>query len=220
MSNQNHKLQLNTNGTNSRSIPIENHCLISWKSSTNVLKERGNAQHNIDSLLYSKLPPHLKRSLILAYLENGTYDQNVAHLEKELELSGLEFDEELTIPTLSAVPPNDHQQNTEQTKTVCQYCKKPCHFIRDCPKMMKKEQEQRNDPSLQNTKPSTCKSFSPWPRCQQTNHPPENFWNGPNATNRPKQFKQDHPADNRNDGKEQGNLTYPGPSSILKNPLN
>ena len=41
-----------------------------------------NAQHMIDSLLYAKLPPHLKRSLNLAYLENGTYDQIVAHLER------------------------------------------------------------------------------------------------------------------------------------------
>ena len=39
-----------------------------------------NAQHMIDNLLYAKLPPHLKRSLNLAYLENGTYDQIVAHL--------------------------------------------------------------------------------------------------------------------------------------------
>ena len=36
-----------------------------------------NAQHMIDSLLYAKLPPHLKRSLNLAHLENGTYDQIV-----------------------------------------------------------------------------------------------------------------------------------------------
>ena len=55
-----------------------------------------NAQHMIDSLLYAKLPPHLKRSLNLAYLENGTYDQIVAHLERELELIGLENDRELT----------------------------------------------------------------------------------------------------------------------------
>ena len=74
-----------------------------------------NAQHMIDSLLYAKLPPHLKRSLNLAYLENGTYDQIVAHLERELELSGLENDGELTIPTMTAIPPNDNQQNTEQT---------------------------------------------------------------------------------------------------------
>ena len=69
-----------------------------------------NAQHMIDSLLYATLPPHLKRSLNLAYLENGTYDQIVAHLERELELSGLENDGELTIPTMTAVPPNDNQQ--------------------------------------------------------------------------------------------------------------
>ena len=69
-----------------------------------------NAQHMIDSLLYATLPPHLKRSLNLAYLENGTYDQIFTHLERELELSGLENDGELTIPTMTAVPPNDNQQ--------------------------------------------------------------------------------------------------------------
>ena len=63
----------------------------------------------IDSLLYAKLPPHLKQLLNLANLENGTYDQIVAHLERELELSGLEDDGELTIPTMTAVPPNDDQ---------------------------------------------------------------------------------------------------------------
>ena len=68
-----------------------------------------NAQHMIDSLLYAKLPPHLKRSLNLAYLENGTYDQIVAHPERKLVLSGLENDEELTIPTMTAVPPTDNQ---------------------------------------------------------------------------------------------------------------
>ena len=35
-----------------------------------------NAQHMIVSSLYVKLPPLLKRSLNLAYLENGTYDRN------------------------------------------------------------------------------------------------------------------------------------------------
>ena len=88
-----------------------------------------NAQHVIDSLLYAKLPPHLERSLNLAYLENGTYDQIVAHLEKELELSGLENDGELTISTMTALPPSDNQQNTEQSKIVCHYSKKPGHII-------------------------------------------------------------------------------------------
>ena len=116
-----------------------------------------NAQHMIDSLLYAKLPPHLKRSLNLAYLENGTYDQIVAHLERELEFSGLKNDGELTIPTMTAVPPNDNQQNTEQAKIVCHCCRKPGHVFKDCRKSMKKEQEQRNDPSIQNSKPPISK---------------------------------------------------------------
>ena len=157
-----------------------------------------NAQHMIDSLLYAKLAPHLKRSLNLAYLENGTYDQIVAHLVRELELSGLENDGELTMPTMTAVPPNDNQQNTEQTKLVCHYCKKPGHVIRECRKRMRKEQEQ-NDPSTQKMKPSTSKSYAPCPHCQRTNHPPEQCWNGPNAANRPKRFKQEYPADDRDD---------------------
>ena len=179
-----------------------------------------NAQHMIDSLLYAKLPPRLKRSLKLAYLENGTCDQIVAHLERELELSGLENYGELTIPTMTAVPPNDNQQNTEQTKVVCHYCKKPGHVIRDCRKRMGKEQEQRNDPSNQIIKPSTSKSFPPCPHCQRTNHSPEKCWSGPNAANRPKRFKQKINPENRNDGQEQGNLTHAGPLSILKNSLN
>ena len=150
----------------------------------------------IDNLFYAKLPPHLKRSLNLAYLENGTYDQIVAHLERELELSGLENDGELTIPTMTAIPPNDSQQNTEQTKVVCHYCKKPGHVIRDCRKRMRKEQEQRNDPSNQNIKPSTSKSFPPCPHYQRTNHPPEKCWSGPNAVNRHKRFKKEYNAEN------------------------
>ena len=179
-----------------------------------------NAQHMIDSLLYAKLPPLLKRSLNLAYLENGTYYQIVAHLEKELELSGLENDGELTIPTMIAVPPNENQQNTEQTKIVCHYCKKPGHVVRDCRKRIRKENKQRYDPFIQNMKPSTSKSFAPCPHCQRTNHPPEKCWSGPNAANRPKRFTQEYPVDNRNDGSDQGNLTHSGPLSFLKNPLN
>ena len=49
-----------------------------------------NAKSMIDSLLYAKLPPKLKRFVNMARLENGTYEEIVAHLERELELNALE----------------------------------------------------------------------------------------------------------------------------------
>ena len=44
----------------------------------------GIAKSLIDGLLYAKLPPKLKRLVDTARLENGTYEEIVAHLEREL----------------------------------------------------------------------------------------------------------------------------------------
>ena len=52
-------------------------------------------RHNI---LHAKLLPHSKRSLNLTYLESGTWDQKVAHLDQEVEISGLERDEKIIFP--------------------------------------------------------------------------------------------------------------------------
>ena len=124
------------------------------------------------------------------------------------------------MPTMTAVPPNDNQQNTEQTKVTCHYCKKPGHVIRECRKRMRKEQEQRSDPPNQNIKSSTSNSIPFCAHCQRTNHPLEKCCSSPNAANRPKRFKQEYNPEKRNDGQKQGNLTHSGPSSILKNSLN
>ena len=40
----------------------------------------------IEQFIYAKMPPHLKKSIHQAHLENGTYEQIVTHLERELEL--------------------------------------------------------------------------------------------------------------------------------------
>ena len=58
------------------------------------------------------MPPHLKKSIFQAYLENGTYDQIVKHHEREMELNGLEADEHL-IKTQMTV--TKKKQNTEKT---------------------------------------------------------------------------------------------------------
>ena len=47
------------------------------------------AQAIIDQFIYAKMPLHLKKSINQAHLKNGTYEQIVTHLEKELELNSL-----------------------------------------------------------------------------------------------------------------------------------
>ena len=47
------------------------------------------------------MPPHLKKSINQAPLENGTYKQIVWHLERELELNGLEAQDELQKNTVT-----------------------------------------------------------------------------------------------------------------------
>ena len=58
------------------------------------------AQAIIDQFIYAKMPPHLKKSINQAHLENGTYEQIVTHLERELELNSLEYLDETQMNTV------------------------------------------------------------------------------------------------------------------------
>ena len=63
-----------------------------------------NAQAMNNSLLCSKFPPKLKRPVNMARLENATYEEIVFHLEKELDLNGLEDGDDIPVPTMSTAP--------------------------------------------------------------------------------------------------------------------
>ena len=65
------------------------------------------AQATIDQFKDAKMPPHLKKSINQAHLQNGTYEQIVTHLEREIELNGLEFPDETQMNTLT------HKQQIE-----------------------------------------------------------------------------------------------------------
>ena len=56
----------------------------------------------VDSLLYAKLTPKLKRSVNMARLENGTYEETVAHLERELELNAFEESDDRPVATMTS----------------------------------------------------------------------------------------------------------------------
>ena len=68
----------------------------------------GIAAHAIiDQFIYAKMPPDLKKSISQAHMENGTYEQIVTHLERELELKSLEHPDETQINTVT------HKQQIE-----------------------------------------------------------------------------------------------------------
>ena len=78
------------------------------------------AAHSIiEQLIYTKMPPHLKKSINQAHLENGKNEQIVTHLERELELNGLEAPDELQINTVSH---NTANANAERPKPTCHHC--------------------------------------------------------------------------------------------------
>ena len=101
------------------------------------------------------MPPHLERSINQAHLENGTYEQVVTHLERELELNGMEAPDELQIKTVSH---NTVNAKADKPKPTCYHCKKPGHFKNQC-RLLKKQREQienkQNNPGNKNSDANT-----------------------------------------------------------------
>ena len=153
-----------------------------------------NAKSMIDSLLYAKLPPKLKRSVNMARLENGTYEEIVAHLERELELNALGESDDLPIATMASssnksrnLLPNGIDTNKNNQ---CSYCKAEDHFWKNCPKLKKKKESEAKD----GKKPQR-QTYPECPTCSKTNHPAEKCWRGAGAHLRPKRNRQDSSKD-------------------------
>ena len=171
------------------------------------------AQAIIEQFIYAKMPPHLKKSINQAHLENGTYEQIVSHLERELELNGLEAPDEMQINT---VMQQDTRQNSEKPKPTCHHCKKPGHYRNQCRQLKReKDQAQNNTDSAPTNKnnngsaqtnsnpnhkvPVANKAnnannqrdrkprpvFPPCETCGRTNHSTERCYLGANAANKP-----------------------------------
>ena len=154
------------------------------------------------------MPPHLKKSINQAHLEKRTYEQIVTHLERELELNGLEAPDELPINNVSQQPTNT---NADRPKPKCHHCKKPGHYRNQC-RLLKKQLEQteinQNNPGNKNSaantsnpndnvnnnnnnknsnkaerKPKTV--YPPCETCGKTNNSTQKCYFGANEANRP-----------------------------------
>ena len=164
----------------------------------------------IEQFIYAKMPPHLKKSMNQAHLRNGTYEQTVTRLEKELDLKGLESPDELQINTVSHDAKNT---NADRPKPTRHQCKKPGRYRNQPPaKKAKEESEgtQNNlgnkssgaNTSLINNNTNMNKNNNPYknsnrakrkpkaihPPCEtygKTHHSTEKCYYGANAANRP-----------------------------------
>ena len=175
----------------------------------------GIAAHAIiEQFIYAKMPPDLKKTINQAHLENGTYEQIVTHLEKELELNGLEAPDELQINTVSQQLTN---ANADRSKPTGHHCGKPGHYRNQC-RLLKKQREEtennQNNPGNKNSdannyipdnntinndhnnfensnkaerKPETV--YPPCETCGKTNHSADRCYVGANAANRPLPWK-------------------------------
>ena len=100
----------------------------------------GIAAHAIiKQFIYAKMPPHLKKSKDQAHMENGTYEQIVTHLDRELKLNRSLVPDELQI---NAVSHNTANANADRPKLTCHHCKKPRHYRNHC-RLLKKNNESK-----------------------------------------------------------------------------
>ena len=175
----------------------------------------------IEQFIYAKMPPHLKKSINKEHLENGTYEQIVSHLERELELNGLEAPDEMPI---NLVTQQASQQNSDKPKPTCHHCKKPGHYQNQCRQLKREKDQTRNNTNIanknnggavtnanpknevaNNTKANNINNqrerrsrpvFPTCETCGRTNHSAEKRYLEANAANRPP------PRNRRPEGKQ------------------
>ena len=147
-----------------------NHKLIHFLDEIQKLAKNafGVAAHAIiEQFIYAKMLPHLMKSIHQAHLENGTYEQIVTHLERELELNSLESPNETHMKTMT------HKQHIECNKDNV-----------------------GNNSDTNNSNPNNhkidrkCRTFYlPCDTSGKMNHSKERCYVGANAANRPLHWK-------------------------------
>ena len=159
-----------------------------------------NAKSMIDSLLYAKLLPKLKRSVNMARLENGTYEEIVAHLERELELNALEESDDLPMAIMASGSTNQSNLLSNGINTnkdaQCSYCKATGHYYKSCPKLKKKKEMEEKD-GKKPQRPTYPQSDT----CGKKNHSTERCWQGAGAHLRPKRLQTEQKVANTSTSK-------------------
>ena len=169
------------------------------------------AQAIIDQFMYAKMPPHLKKYINGAHLENGTYEQIVSHFERELEINGLEAPDAMPINTVTQQAP---RQNSNKPRPTCHHCKKPGHYQNQFRQLKREKYRTQNTTKTANNNNGSAQTnsnpinnkvanntkgkngnnqrdrssrlvFPSCETCGRTDHSTEKWYLGANAANRP-----------------------------------
>ena len=165
-----------------------------------------HAQTMIDSLLYAKLLPKLKRSVNMARLEKGSHDEIIAHLERELEFNALEESDDLPMATMtsSSSKPKAPLSTGQISDITCNYCKEKGHMVKDC-----EELENKKEKDAQQGKQAQKKTYPECGTCGKKNHPEERCWQGAGAHLKPKRTRSENSNDTKPNSKAQKPQTKP-----------
>ena len=127
-----------------------------------------DAQANIEQFIYAKMPPHLKKSINQAHLENGTYEQTVTLLGRELELNSLEYPDETQMNTVT----NNYQiaGNPDNAGDIS-------------------SDTNDSNPIIHKNDRKSRTLYPPCETCSKMNYSTERCYVGANAANRPLPWK-------------------------------
>ena len=143
----------------------------------------------------------------MARLENGSYDEIVAHLERELELNEESDDLPMATMTSSSTKPKTPLSTGQMSDITCNYRKEKGHMVKDCEKLKKKKEK-----DAQQGKSTQKKTYPECGTCGKKNHPEERCWQGAGAHLKFKRTRPEDSNDNKPYSKAQKTQTKP-PSS-------
>ena len=122
------------------------------------------AQAIIEQFIYAKMPPHLKKTINQAHLENGTFEQIVTNPKRELELNSLEYPDETQMNSVT------HKQQIEGNPDNAGNINSNTNH---------------SNPNNHKIGRKSRTLYPPYETCGKTNHSTESCYFGANAENRP-----------------------------------
>ena len=123
-------------------------CISDFLEESSEYAERAfayNAQQMINSFLYAELPPHLKLSNNLAYLEKRHVGPDGSSSGKSTRISWHRIRRRTPHNDSNGI--KEQRKKTVFPKTSYLCCKKLGHLTKDCRRKVRKEQEQKQYPT-------------------------------------------------------------------------